>query len=194
MYRKTQVSDLINIAKMAPQPMDMTSLSALPQAFASGLTQGRQYAQAKMKEQAFAAEQMRKNQEFLKNLIYSDNPYMRQSRVVKQTSAPQRTLPKQSERENVSAPLLNELPMNNINDLYSYPFVNETGNALFSQPSYSMPNEQNVFSDDSNEANNMPENMGDSVHFMQTVLSPNTTLSADQEKALLLQNSGFRSI
>lgn len=194
MYQKTQVSDLINIAKMAPKPMDMTSLSALPQAFASGLTQGRQYAQAKMKDQAFAAEQMRKNQEYLNNLIDSDNSYMRQNRVVKQTSTPQRTLPKQSEQKNVSAPLLNALPMNNMNGLYSYPFVNETGNALFSQPSYSMPNEQNVFSDDSNEANNMPENGIDSVHFMQTVLSPNTILSADQEKALLLQNSGFRSM
>ncbi len=194
MYRKTQVSDLINIAKMAPQPMDMTSLSALPQAFVSGLTQGRQYAQAKMKEQAFAAEQMRKNQEFLKNLIYSDNPYMRQNRVVKQTSAPQRTLSKQTEQENVSAPLLNEPSMSRENGLYSYQAVNENGNAVFSQPSYLTPNEPSVFSDYSNEADNVPENMGDSVHFMQTVLSPNTTLSADQEKALLLQNSGFRSI
>ena len=194
MYQKTQVSDLINIAKMAPKPTDMTLLSALPQAFISGLTQGRQYAQAKMKDQAFAAEQMRKNQEYLNNLIDSDNSYLRQNRVSKQTSASQTTLPKQSERENISAPLLNALPMNNMNGLYSYPFVNETGNALFSQPSYSMPNEQNVFSDDSNEANNMPENGIDSVHFMQTVLSPNTILSADQEKALLLQNSGFRSM
>lgn len=194
MKQNIRVSDLINIAKMAPEPTDMSSISALPQAFISGLTQGRQYSQAKMKEQAFAAEEMRKNKEFWKNQADAGSSYARQSRMVGQTRAPERALPRQTEQINFAGPLLEEPSMNRENGLYSEQTVNENGNAVFSRPAYSMPDEASLFSNYSTKANNMPENMFDSLHFMQTVLSPNTALSADQEKALLLQNSGFRSI
>lgn len=195
MRQYTSTSDIINIAKMAPKPLDMTAYAGLPQSFISGYMQGQRAQQNQQKIQSVTPNYMQKSSEQnIRMYKLNDEPEKKYFDASHRTGSQKwQQADSKTPFEETPDPLLDYIPVNQ-RESSDFLSVNDNGNAvLTSTPisaTHALPN-------GSLPENNTPyfENQAfDGVNFMQTVMSPDINMTADQRRAKLLRDSCYLSL
>ena len=182
MKQYTSTSDIINIGKMAPTPLNMTAYAGLPQAFISGFLQGRRADLNQQKAQPVLQDSFQKklDQNIKKTYEKTD------------TSAYQPLFQRKQPLNSASRELLDNLSVNLSEASRYFSPITDNGNASFTSTPFLTGNQNSDFLQ--NGLPDFEDKASSEADFLQTILSPGMNMTDDQRRAKLLQDSGFLSL
>ncbi len=188
MKQYTSTSDIINIGKMAPTPLNMTAYAGLPQAFISGFLQGRRADLNQQKAQPVLQDSFQKklDQNIKKTYEISDG------NEKTDTSAYQPLFQRKQPLNSASRELLDNLSVNLSEASRYFSPITDNGNASFTSTPFLTGNQNSDFLQ--NGLPDFEDKASSEADFLQTILSPGMNMTDDQRRAKLLQDSGFLSL